>query len=119
MRFGMICKPGDIMSLPFPFSDLTSKKRRPVLVLTKVDSRGDFMGLAVTSVLTEKNAIGIDSGNMEDGFLPKKSWIRYDKIFTLNKSTLVKRYGSIKEDVFLKVINGLCEHIGCNLPNPH
>ncbi len=77
------------------------------------------MGLAVTSVLTEDNAIGIEFSNMRDGFLPKKSWIRYDKIFTLSTSTLVKRYGSIKEDVFLEVLNGLCEYIGCNAPNTH
>lgn len=117
--YGMICKPGEIVGLPFPFSDLTSKKRRPVLVLTQADYRGDFMGLAVTSVLTEDNAIGIEFSNMRDGFLPKKSWIRYDKIFTLSTSTLVKRYGSIKEDVFLEVLNGLCEYIGCNAPNTH
>jgi len=110
----MTCKPGEIMGLPFPFSDLTSKKRRPVLVLMQADYRGDFMGLAVTSVLTEDNAIAIESSNMSDGLLPKKSWIRYDKIFTLSTSTLVKRYGSIKEDLFLEVINGLCKYVGCN-----
>jgi len=119
MTCGMICKPGEIVGLPFPFSDLTSKKRRPVLVLTQADYRGDFMGLAVTSVLTGDNAISIESGNMREGFLPKKSWIRYDKIFTLSTSTLVKRYGLIKENLFLEVINGLCEYLGCNAFNIH
>ena len=85
MTCGMICKPGEIVGLPFPFSDLTSKKRRPVLVLTQADYRGDFMGLAVTSVLTEDNAIGIE----------------------------------FSEDVFLEVINGLCEYVGCNASNTH
>ena len=28
---------------------------------------------------------------MKDGSLPKKSWIRYDKIFTLSTSTVVRR----------------------------
>jgi hypothetical protein len=47
MMSGMTCKPGDIVGLPFPFSDLTSQKKRPVLVLTQADFRGDFMGLAI------------------------------------------------------------------------
>ncbi|EIM65094.1 MAG: type II toxin-antitoxin system PemK/MazF family toxin [Desulfobacter postgatei] len=117
MTSGIICNPGDIVGLPFPFSDLTSRKRRPVLVLTEADFRGDFMGLAITSVLTENNAVIIENPDMKDGSLPKKSWIRYDKIFTLSTSTVVRRYGAINEDVFLEVVNSLCQHVGCNSPN--
>ena len=118
MKLGMTCKPGDIVGLPFPFSDLASRKKRPVLVLTPADYRGDFMGLAITSVLTEDNAVSIESSDMNDGFLPKKSWIRYDKIFTLGTSTVVRRYGSIKEDVYSEVINGLCQYVGCKDVDP-
>ncbi|EMS77634.1 transcriptional modulator of MazE/toxin, MazF, PemK family [Desulfotignum phosphitoxidans DSM 13687] len=72
------------------------------------------MGLAITSVLTEDNAVSIESLDMRDGFLPKKSWVRYDKIFTLSTSTVVRRYGAVKEDVFSEIINNLCQYVGCN-----
>ncbi len=62
---------------------LATKKRRPILVLTNPDRRGDFMGLSITSVLTEEFAVAIDEESMSDGHLPKTSWIRYDKVFTL------------------------------------
>ena len=114
MTSGMTFKPGDIVGLPYPFSDLTSRKKRPVLILTRTDYRGDFMGLAITSVLTEDNSVRIENSDLKDGFMPKKSWIRYDKIFTLSTSTVVRRYGSIKEDVFSAVIIGLCQYVGCN-----
>ena len=52
----MTCKPGDLVGIPFPYSNLTTKKRRPVLVVTSPDRHGDFMGLAVTSVETGKSA---------------------------------------------------------------
>ncbi len=55
----MTCKPGDLVGIPFPYSDLTTKKRRPVLVVTAPDRHGDFMGLAVTSVETEESTVVI------------------------------------------------------------
>ena len=78
------------MGIPFPYSDLTTKKRRPVLVVTVSDRHGDFMGLAVTSVETEESAVAIVEGDMETGNLPRKSWIRYDKLFTLSSETVLK-----------------------------
>lgn len=60
----MTCKTGDLVGIPFPYSDLSTQKRRPVLVVTAPDSRGDFMGLQVTSVLTEEMAVAIDVGSL-------------------------------------------------------
>jgi hypothetical protein len=40
---------GDLLLVPFPFSDLSTTKRRPVLALTALDEYGDFIALPVTS----------------------------------------------------------------------
>ena len=110
----MTCKPGDLVGIPFPYSNLTTKKRRPVLVVTSPDRHGDFMGLAVTSVETGKSAIAIVEGDMTTGTLPKKSWIRYDKIFTLSSEKVAKTYGSIKDRARETVMGNLCRYIGCD-----
>lgn len=113
----MTCKPGDLVGIPFPYSDLTTKKRRPVLVVTVPDRHDDFMGLAVTSVETEESAIAIVEGDMETGSLPRKSWIRYDKLFTLSSGIVLKTYGSIKDRLRQTVMEDLCRYLGCDTEN--
>ena len=46
----MTCEPGDLVVIPYPYSDLSASKKRPVLVVTAPDRHGDFIALAVTSV---------------------------------------------------------------------
>ena len=113
----MTCKPGDLVGIPFPYSDLTTKKRRPVLVVTAPDRHGDFMGLAVTSVPTEESAVAIFEADMATGSLPRKSWIRYDKLFTLSSGIIAKTYGSIKDHLRQAIMGNLCRYIGCDVVN--
>lgn len=45
----MSYSPGDLVGIPFPYSDLKTEKRRPVLVMTHQDRHGDFICAAVTA----------------------------------------------------------------------
>ena len=109
----MSCRPGELLAIPFPYSDLSASKRRPVLVLTSLDQHGDFIGLAVTAVRVEEASIVVDDECMEAGHIPKKSWVRCDKIFTLSGSSIVKSYGILKPDVLDKVMAAVCGHLNC------
>jgi mRNA interferase MazF len=58
MRYGMMYNQGDILLIPIPFSDLTSSKKRPVLVLSNNDynrKTEDIIVAAVTSNITSKD----------------------------------------------------------------
>jgi mRNA interferase MazF len=109
----MTCSSGDIVAIPFPYSDLTTRKKRPVLVITKPDRYGDFVGLAITSVLSVENSLAINGELLLTGNLPKESRVRYDKIFTLSESMLVKTYGTLKPAVFQTILDTLCGYLGC------
>lgn len=108
----MACKPGDLVLIPFPFSDLQSTKKRPVLVLTLPDRHADFIGLAITSVEQQTAALQIGSANLAQGVLPKPCWIRFDKVFTLSESSIVKTFGAVTPDTVQAVLQGLCAVVG-------
>lgn len=108
----MTCKPGDLLFIPFPYSDLKSVKKRPVLALTAPDKHGDFIALAVTSVPTDEHAVQIDNRALERGTLPKSSWVRIDKIFTLSRDNVIKPIGNLTPEALQSVLDGLCRRVG-------
>lgn len=109
----MNVEPADIVGIPFPYTDLSTRKRRPVLTLTHPDQRGDFIGLPVTSVRTEESSVCVKAETMKEGSLPKISWVRYDKVFTLSASLAIKKYGALQNNVFETIVSHLCHHLGC------
>ena len=108
----MACKPGDLVLIPFPFSDLQATKKRPVMVLTPPDRHADFIGLAITTVEQQHHALQVGAANLLDGALPKPSWIRLDKVFTLSESSIVKTFGTLSPQTVHSVLQGLCAVVG-------
>jgi len=105
--------PGDLVGIPFPYSGMKTEKRRPVLVMTHQDRHGDFICAAVTSVPTPEFAVAIDNALMCTGDLPRKSWIRCDKLFTLSTSIVVRHYGGLNNTAFNMVREKICGYLGC------
>ncbi|MBF0436848.1 MAG: type II toxin-antitoxin system PemK/MazF family toxin [Magnetococcales bacterium] len=104
----MTFKPCDLVVVPFPFSELNASKKRPVLILTEPDERGDFIGLAVTSIPTKKYAMEVDINAIIEGALPKQSWLRLDKVFTLNVRRVIGVCARVSPPFHLLVIQNLC-----------
>lgn len=102
---------GTLAVIPFPFSDLTTIKRRPVLLLTTPDAYGDFIAMAVTSQPGHADNIAILPSLMEFGTLPKSSFIRTDKIVSLNQSLIVKEVGKVTESLRLQAVRRLCSRL--------
>jgi len=102
---------GSIVLIPFPFSDSKSQKRRPVLMLTAPDGFGDFIGLAITSKGYHANAVTLVQDGLEEGILPKSSWIRTDKVFTLSDSFIVSAVGRVAGKIMEQAVKGLCDKV--------
>jgi len=98
---------GDVVVIPFPFSDLSGSKRRPALVLTNL--RGDDILLCqITSQPSEDIfALALKSRDFISGTLPADSFIRPLRIFTADKNIIIRKAGEITPELMDKVIDGI------------
>ena len=106
-------KRSDVVQIPFPFSDLTHQKRRPVMLLTSPDVFGDFLAVAITSQAGHDDAIQLQDDDISNGQLPKISWIRGTKLFSLNRDSVVVTLGSLRPEAFERIRGEICVMLGC------
>ncbi len=86
--------PGDICILAFPFNDLTGKKKRPVLALSRPDEYGDIRFAFITVKKPESHAvIKLESHDYAENYeaLPRDCYVRLEKQFFLNKDVVIKK----------------------------
>ena len=77
---------GDIVVIPFPFSDLTRLKRRPALVVAEL-SGDDLILCQITSrKVRDEYAIEITDDDYMSGSLKRVSNIRPNRIFTADRN---------------------------------
>lgn len=106
--------PSEIVLLPFSFTDLSASKKRPVLILKAPNNQLDFLAVPITSQSGYENAIELQQIDLKLGVLPKRSYVRPDKLVTLNESLIVQRIGKLSDVAFARIHQSVCLHIGCN-----
>lgn len=96
---------GDIVVLPFPFSDLSANKRRPALVLVNLDG-DDIILCQITSKGVKDNiAITINNDDIENGSLKEMSNIRPNKLFTADKNIILYKLGNLTPEKVDNVVD--------------
>mgnify|MGYP001580833491 FL=1 len=99
---------GDVVVLEFPFSNLIQIKRRPSLVI-KVPKGDDIIVCQITGRSYEKSVeIPIKKEDFHKGSLKVESYIRLDKIFSIEKSLIKYKIGSLKQEKFNEIIDKIC-----------
>jgi mRNA interferase MazF len=89
----------DIILVPFPFTDLSTFKRRPSLIISpeEYNQSDDLIITFITSNIPFEKRIGdYTILNWKESGLPKPSLIRM-KFSTINKSIVVKKIGILSE----------------------
>lgn len=86
---------GDIVLIPFPFTDLSGSKNRPALVL--INGEADITLAFISTQIKFREATDILLQPTVENGLKKESLIRLSKLATIDKELAIGRLGRIGE----------------------
>ena len=102
---------GDVVVLPFPFSDLSAGKRRPALVIAQGEY-GDIILCQITSKSKKSSeSVELKDKNFQTGKLKITSYVRTKKIFTSDLGLILYKIGRIKKEKIVEVEDAVCKII--------
>lgn len=98
---------GAIVLVPFPFSDLSQAKLRPVVVLADA-GRGDWILCQITSrPYADTGAVELPEESFREGSLRATSYARPTKLFTGNLRLMVAQAGALEHSKTREIIDAV------------
>jgi len=98
----------DLLLVPFPFSDQSGRKVRPVIVISNNQfnaSSEDVIVIGVTSNISKDfYTLELNNGDLEEGKLFDRCCIKAENILKLDKQLVIKKIGKITKDKFMKIM---------------
>jgi len=86
---------GDVVVIPFPFSDLSATKRRPALVIAVLPGDDVILCQITSRAVTDSYAIAIAATDFAHGGLHQDSNVRPDRLFTADTHIIAYRAGAL------------------------
>ncbi len=101
---------GEVVVVPFPFSDLKQSKRRPALVLASLDG-DDLILCQITSQQSrDRHAIPLQDTDFASGnHLSQPSYIRPNRLFTADQALILYRVGAVQTAKLEEAVDRLIE----------
>lgn len=98
---------GNVVLVPFPFSDLSTTKLRPALVLADA-GLGDRVCVQITSnPFADGRAVRIDAPDFRHGSLDRVSYARPGKLFTAHERIFRRSVARLSEAKHTEVVDGV------------
>ena len=110
MNGGTMYEQGEIVLIPFPYSDLTGIKKRPALIVSnkKLNNSDDRLCCLITS---NKPKEGILINSFQKGKLPFQSWVKPHRLFEVNKKIIAKPLCRVTKGFHKKVLAEIMGYI--------
>ena len=96
---------GDVVLVPFPYSNLSAAKKRPALVAASLNGYDVILCQITSRARNDIYSVPVSSGDFASGGLPVDSVIRPNRLFTADSQIIVGKAGSIVKDKIRAVEN--------------
>ena len=100
---------GDVVILPFPYTDLSTIKKRPALVVAALKGNNIILAQITTKERKDEDIIRLNKQDFASGNLEVNSNIMPSILFTSECSSVSYRAGKIKQEKIKEVEKKLCE----------
>ena len=100
---------GDVVVLPFPFSDLTASKKRPALIIAVLEGNDVILCQITSRLRTDSYSILLANSDFKTGGLNLVSNIRPNRLFTAEKSLIQYKIGSLADKKLNEIIKSVCD----------
>jgi mRNA interferase MazF len=106
-----VAKPvkGDVVVVPFPFSDLTQAKRRPALVVAQLEGDDLILCQITSQQIRDRYAVSLADQDFATGSLHQPSNIRPNRLFTADQHIVLYQVGHLKPSKLDTVISKIVE----------
>jgi len=100
---------GEVVVLPFPYTDFSSVKKRPAIVIATLKGNNIILAQITTNQRNDEDLISLTRKDFASGFLSSDSFIIPSLIFTTDSSRINYKAGKIKQDKIKQIETKLCE----------
>jgi len=102
----------DVVVVPFPFTDRSTTKRRPALVLSDAQTFNKQVGQSVLAMVTSSRhsdwPLDVEIEDLKSAGLPSASVVRM-KLFTLDDQLVIRKAGALVENDRRSVVDSLLQ----------
>jgi len=105
-------KQGDIIFVPYPYTDLTQTKKRPVIIISKNQiNKENYIVAKITSVIRNDEFSFVLHEKDLDTKLNKPSEVRTNEIFTIHKTLVIKKFARLTKSVLKELTTKIQDNI--------
>ena len=102
-------KQGKLLLVPFPFSDQSGRKVRPVIVISNDEFNEhseDLLVVGVTSNISkDRYTLSLSNNDLEEGKLFSSCCIKVENILKVEKELTLKKIGKINQRKFKEIVH--------------
>ena len=102
---------GDVVVLPFPFSDLSTSKKRPALVVANLKGDDVILTQITTTHSSDGYSVSLLKADFTSGGIGHDSNIRPNKLFTGDSNIVTKVAGRLSQAKTDEVVNRIVQII--------